>query len=146
MNCGFQHQGGATSTAAPALLETEFQFPFAHPGSSFLDAFLAKHILSSSGQLSTPWVQLNLNIALLKAHAKRKKEASVRGNNTKRNEGLQALFGPGGFQIRLSHSRGEDRDGYQGKSSKANSERRESGMQSFSPCVPAKPFLSFLSI
>ena len=145
MNCGFQHQGGATSTAAPALLETEFQFPFAHPGSSFLDAFLAKHILSSSGQLSTPWVQLNLNIALLKAHAKRKKEASVRGNNTKRNEGLQALFGPGGFQIRLSHSRGEDRDGYQGKSSKANSERRESGMQSLSPCAPAGPFLSFIN-
>jgi hypothetical protein len=42
LNCGFQHQGEATSTAASALLETIFQFPFTHPDSSFLEVFLEK--------------------------------------------------------------------------------------------------------
>jgi len=127
-------------------LETELQFPFTHLGSSFFVAFLAKHILSLSGQLSTPWVQLNFqqeSIALLKSHAKRTKAALVRGNNTKRIERLQALFGLGGFRIRLPHSNGEDRGGYQGKLSKTDWDRRESGMQRLFPCAPVGPFLSF---
>jgi len=95
------------STTAPAVLETELQFPFPHPDSSFLDAFLAKRILSSSRGLGTPWVQLifstpnnknpkntkgELNTNPLKSHFKGKKAGLVRVNNPKRKEGLGFIW------------------------------------------------------
>ena len=146
MNCGFQHQGGATCTAAPALLETELQFPFTHPDSSFFVAFLAKHILSLSGQLSTPWVQLNFqqeSIALLKSHAKRTKAALVRGNNTKRIERLQALFAPGCLGYARLTQIGRTGTGYPGKQSETVKGCQESDMQRLSLYAQAKPFISF---
>ena len=100
LNCGFQHQGGATCTTAPAVLETELQFPFTHPGSSFFDAFLVKRILSTGGRLRTPWVQLTIqlgNITLFESECHGKRECLMRVHTQKRNEGLQALFGLGGF-------------------------------------------------
>jgi hypothetical protein len=81
LNCGFYHQGGAMSTIASAVLETKLQFPFTHPGSSFLGLFSEKQIPSSSGRLSTPWVQLNFqqkNITLLNSNEKVGKESSVK--------------------------------------------------------------------
>jgi hypothetical protein len=120
LNCGFQHQGGAMSTIAPAVLETELQFPFTHPGSSFLDAFLEKHIPSSSGRLSTPWVPLNFqleNIAFLQGNYKGKKEALVRANN-KRNEGLQAVFALGCFRYACLTQTGRTGTGIQESHSK----------------------------
>ena len=153
MNCGFQHQGGATCTTAPAVLETELQFPLTHPDSSFLDAFLAKRIPFLSTGLGTPWVQLifstpknkrgERNTNPFKSNLKRKKEGFVRGNNPKRNEGFQALFELSGFQIRLPHSNGEHRGGYQRKPIGTNWDCRGNGMQRRSPCDPAGPFPSF---
>jgi|GEM_PF-2657636 len=104
------------STIASALLETKFQFPFAHPDSSFLGMFLAKPTLSLSGQLSTPWVQLNFStpknkkgeetIALLsligtesrfclrlKSTGNGEKAAAVRVNNKKRMKGFRLYSG-----------------------------------------------------
>jgi len=144
LNCGFQHQGGAMSTIASAVLETKFQFSDTHPGSSFFGLFLAKQILSLGGRLSTPWVQLNSsspnnkegeqNITLLKSNAKRKKEGLVRVTNQKqqkRKERHQALIRAGLFGIRSSHSNGEDRDGVSKKTTQTNLDRREKECKAF---------------
>ena|GEM_PF-2021632 len=146
MNCGFQHQGGATSTAAPAVLETELQFSVPRPDSSFLGLFLAKRIPSSSRGISTPWVQLNThlgNITLFESECHGKTEGLVRIQHQKRKIGLQALFGLDGFSDTLASLK----RGAQGRVSKKvtrdelGSSRK--GMQRLSACDPAGPFLSF---
>jgi len=153
LNCGFQHQGGATCTTAPAVLETKFQFPFTHLDSSFFDAFLEKRILSLSRRLSTPWVQLifstpknkkgERHIAFLDSDCQGTKEELVKANTQKRNERLQALFAPGCLGYARLTQIGRTGTGYPGKQSETVKGCQESDMQRLSLYAQAKPFISF---
>jgi len=144
------------STTAPAVLETKFQFSDTHPGSSFLGLFLAKRILSLGGRLCTPWVQLIFSVPQNEKLKNKKGEQSimllqstekgersvVRDNNSKRKEGLQALFGLGCLGYARLTQTERTGTGYPGKQSKTDWDLPGKGMQSFSPSI--RPGLLFL--